>query len=273
MDWNRRHCARRGHVLYEPSEPEFLERIRVTTPHGAAWRCLRCGDFAIDVPRASGPAMNAPMVLRGKALRSQWILRMLAIERVFRFLLFALAAFAIWKFESSQVAISRLFEQDVTILKPVAQHWGYDLDHSSILETIRKTFQYKRSTLDLAIILVAAYAVVELIEAIGLWLGKRWGEYFAVVATAAFLPLEVYEISNHATKFKIATLALNVLAVIYLLLSKRLFGLRGGKKAAEAVMHSASLLEVATAAAAPGEPPVVAADLSPSNSGSTASKG
>ena len=41
---------------------------------------------------------------------------------------------------------------------------------------------------------VLAYGVLELVEAVGLWLMKRWGEYVAVVGTAIFIPLEVYEI-------------------------------------------------------------------------------
>ena len=41
----------------------------------------------------------------------------------------------------------------------------------------------------------------------------------------------------------------NVAAVLYLLLSKRLFGLRGGHAAYEASLHEVSLLEVETSSA------------------------
>lgn len=252
MDWNRRHCARRGHVLYEPVEPEYRDRIKAETALGPAWRCLRCGDFVLEQPKGSGPAADAPVVPRGKVLRSLLIMRLLAVERVFRFLLVGAAAYAVWRFENSQQALSQLFERDLTLFKPLATHWGYDLDHSSIVDTVRKSFNYKHSTLSVVAILLAAYAVIELIEAVGLWLAKRWGEYFAVVATAAFLPIEVHEIITKQSGFKIATFAINVLAVLYLLLAKRLFGLRGGKAAAERELHSASLLEIEEAA---GETP------------------
>lgn len=252
MDWNRRHCARRGHVLYEPVEPEYRDRIKAETALGPAWRCLRCGDFVLETPKASGPATDAPVVPRGKALRSLLIMRLLAIERIFRFVLVGAAAYAVWRFENSQGALSQLFEKDLTLFKPLATHWGYDLDHSSIVDTIRKSFNYKHSTLTVVAILLAVYAVIELIEAVGLWLAKRWGEYFAVVATAAFLPIEIHEIISKQSGFKIATFALNVVAVLYLLLSKRLFGLRGGKAAAERELHSESLLEIEKAA---GEAP------------------
>lgn len=263
MDWNRRHCARRGHVLYEPVEPEYRDRIKAQTALGPAWRCLRCGDFVLETPKASGPATDAPVVPRGKALRSLLIMRLLAVERVFRFVLVGAAAYAVWRFENSQGALSQLFEKDLTLFRPLATHWGYDLDHSSIVDTIRKSFNYKHSTLTVVAILLAVYAAIELIEAVGLWLAKRWGEYFAVVATAAFLPIEIHEIISKQSGFKIATFALNVVAVLYLLLSKRLFGLRGGKAAAERELHSESLLEIEKAAGeAPGaaEPDAEASD-------------
>jgi uncharacterized membrane protein (DUF2068 family) len=243
MDWSRRACSRRGHVLYEPTEQQYLDQVRADTGLGTAWRCLRCGDFVLDVPTASGPAAQAPMPLRGKALRSRFIMRLLAVERLFRFLLVGLGAYAVWKFSNSQHAVQLLFERNLTIFRPVAHHYGYDLDNSSVVQTIRKFFTYKRSDLDVAALALAAYAVIELLEAVGLWLAKRWGEYFAAVATALFLPAEVYELTDHATKFKIATLVLNVLAVLYLLAAKRLFGIRGGGKAYAAELTSESLLQ------------------------------
>jgi len=69
-----------------------------------------------------------------------------------------------------------------------------------------------------------------------------------VVATAAFLPLEIYELTEHISWLKIATLVLNILAVVYIALAKRLFGLRGGRKAFDEERESASLLEVETSA-------------------------
>jgi uncharacterized membrane protein (DUF2068 family) len=260
MDWSRRACSRRGHVLYEPAEREYRDLVRADTGLGAAWRCLRCGDFVLDVPTRSGPAAEAPMPLRGRALRSRLIMRLLAVERVFRFVLVALGAYAVWKFSNSQHAVQLLFERNLTVFRPVAQHYGYDLDNSSVVQTIRKFFSYRKADLDIAAAALALYAVIELFEAVGLWLAKRWGEYFAAVATAIFLPAEVYELTDHATKFKIATLVLNIAAVIYLLTAKRLFGIRGGGKAYEAQLTSESLLgaPIAPEASAAARRPIAA---------------
>ena len=248
IDWDRRHCARKGHITYAPDEPRLKEKLHASTAVGTVWRCLRCGDFALGEPHGSGPADQAPLVPRGRALRDLFILRFLAVERVLRGLLVILAAWAVWKFSNSQDSVRRLFDNDLTVFRPVARHFGYDLDHSPVVDTIQKTFDYKKSTLQKAAAGLGAYALIEVVEGVGLWFGKRWAEYLAVVATAAFLPIEIYELTEKISYFKIGTLALNIVAVLYILIGKRLFGLRGGHAAFEAERRGESLLEVEEAA-------------------------
>ncbi|MEV5533425.1 DUF2127 domain-containing protein [Streptomyces prunicolor] len=248
IDWDRRHCARHGHATYAPDETALRERLRAETGFGEAWRCLRCGDFVLGEPHGSGPAEHAPLVPRGKVLRDLFILRFLAIERAVRGVFIVLVAAAVWKFSNSQDAVRKLFDDYLNVFRPVFKHFHYDLDHSPIVGTIQKTFGYKHSTLVLVAVLLLAYALIELVEAGGLWYAKRWAEYLTVVATAAFLPLEVYELTEHISWLKIATLVLNILAVLYIALAKRLFGLRGGRKAFDEERESASLLEVETSA-------------------------
>jgi uncharacterized membrane protein (DUF2068 family) len=81
---------------------------------------------------------------------------------------------------------------------------------------------------------VLGYAAVEGIEAVGLWLQKRWAEYLTFLVTASFLPLEVYELIHKFTPFKVLALIINLAIVAYLLHAKRLFGIRGGVAAEEA---------------------------------------
>jgi predicted membrane protein DUF2127 len=94
---------------------------------------------------------------------------------------------------------------------------------------------------------------LQLFEGVGLWLLKRWGEYFAVVATSLFIPLEVYELTEKITWLRVVALIVNVAAVVYLLVSKRLFGIRGGHAAYERAQRQASLLEVEESAEAIGQ--------------------
>ena len=83
----------------------------------------------------------------------------------------------------------------------------------------------------------------------GLWSLRRWGEYLAVVATSIFLPLEVYELTEKITWVRVLAFAVNIALVVYLVVSKRLFGARGGRAAYERERASESLLEVEASAA------------------------
>src|SRR6202166_521129 len=65
------------------------------------------------------------------------------------------------------------------------------------------------------------YAALLLTEGVGLALGKRCAEYFTIIATSSFIPLEIYEIFHHANITKIVLLLINVAVVWYLALELR----------------------------------------------------
>ena len=54
------------------------------------------------------------------------------------------------------------------------------------------------------------------------------------MATVVFVLYEIYELTKSVTALKILTLVINLAIVVYLLVSKRLFGLRGGGRAERA---------------------------------------
>jgi uncharacterized membrane protein (DUF2068 family) len=256
MDWNLRSCGRHGHVTYAPIEDDLRAKLHVETPMGIAWRCLRCGDFVLGEPRGVGPAQDAPEVLRGRALRDAVILRLLAVERGIRALLVLAAAYGVWRFRANRDAVQQAFDEDLPLLRPIAEKLHYNLDDSSIVHSLRSVIQANTKVLAAVAIGLLVYGILQLVEATGLWLLKRWGEYFAVVATSLGLPIEIYELIEKITVIRIGALIINIVAVVYLLLSKRLFGLRGGKKAYEEERHEASLLEVEEASQMPAHQPV-----------------
>jgi uncharacterized membrane protein (DUF2068 family) len=61
------------------------------------------------------------------------------------------------------------------------------------------------------------YAGLFLTEGIGLWLVKRWGEWFSVIITSSLIPVEVYEIFRHPSAIKGLVLIINIAVVGYLL--------------------------------------------------------
>lgn len=253
MEWNLRTCARKGHVTYAPTESQLRAKLEADTPLGPAWRCLRCGTYVLGEPHGRGPADAAPVLLRGKALRSAFILRALAIERWVRGVVLVLLAAAVFKLKSTQVSIKELFDRDLTSLKPFFAQIHFNVSDSSTVHSIEKVLHAKPSTLNLIASGILVYGLLQILEGVGLWSLKRWGEYVAVVGTTVFIPLEVYEVTEKVSWLKIVVLAINVAAVLYLLLSKRLFGLRGGHAAYEATLHEVSLLEVEESAA-PAQP-------------------
>lgn len=252
FDWSLRSCGVHGHVTYRPDEQALAERLSAHTVAGEAWRCLRCESYVAGTPHGSGPAEDAPIVLRGKALKDALILRLLAAERVIRGLLLFALAYGVYKFGSSQDAITKVFNEYLPLLKPLADRLGVDINSAGPVVLIHKALTLQHRTLTEVALGVTAYGCLQLLEGVGLWLMKRWGEYVAVVGTSLFLPLEIYELVERVTVLRVLALLVNVAAVVYLVWSKRLFGVRGGHAAFEAERHSTSLLEVERAALAEG---------------------
>lgn len=249
MDFSLWTCAVRGHMTYAPDEPGLAARLHVATPAGRAWRCLRCGDFTVGEPRHRGPADDAPEVPRGRLLRDRYLMRALAIERGLRALVFIALGVGVLKLRGSRRSWQVTWDSELPLLRQLEEQIGWNPDHSKIIRWIDKAFTLSPATLAWLAAGLFAYAAIELIEAVGLWLVKRWGEYFAVIATGIFLPLEIYELTEKITFFRLGALLINLVAVVWLLWSKRLFGLNGGAAAYHAEHHSESLLTVERAAA------------------------
>ena len=190
------------------------------------------------------------MVLRGTALRDAAILRVLAVERGIRGVLLVLLAYGVYAFNGSRNSLRQVFDEYLPLLRPVADRLGIDLESAGPVRLIEKALNAQHSTLLMVAAGVLAYGVLELVEAVGLWMMKRWGEYVAVVGTRHLHPARGLRARGDVTWVRVVALALNVFAVVYLLWTKRLFGIRGGKAAFEGERESVSLLEVERAALA-----------------------
>jgi uncharacterized membrane protein (DUF2068 family) len=74
----------------------------------------------------------------------------------------------------------------------------------------------------------ATYAVVRLIEAVGLWLRKSWAEWFAILTGVLYIPIEIFEVARSVTWPRVTVLVVNLGVVGYLLLVLQ----RNGRKRA-----------------------------------------
>lgn len=244
-----RGCGWRGHVTYRPDETALASRLVVETVAGPAWRCLRCGSFVPGEPAGSGPANEAPVVLRGKPLRDAVILRLLAVDRFVRGSFLLILGAALWYFDNHRDAVRDYVERDLPSLKPLTEEMGVDL-HRGLVHWIVKLFEVPHAELLWWAAGFAAYGCLLWVEGIGLWRIKRWGEYVAAVATAIFVPFEIVGLAHHVSLLLLVTFLINVFLVAYLVWTKRLFGVRGGYPAWLEDRRHTSLIEVEEAASA-----------------------
>jgi uncharacterized membrane protein (DUF2068 family) len=255
VDWSTLACGRGGHVTFAPDEPELAAQMRAALPDGPAWQCLRCGSYVPGEPALSGPAAAAPVVPRGKEVRSRLILRLFAIERFLRAIVIAVAAVGLWQFRHSQTSIEKRFDRELPAIRGLFRQLGYNIDHSKLVGLLHHALTLGSRTLTWLAIGLAFYAIIELVEATGLWLSRRWGEYFAMVATSLGLPVEIYDLTRNVTALALIVFGVNLALVLYLVITKRLFGVRGGKPAYDARLRSESVLEAAEKAAASSRQP------------------
>jgi uncharacterized membrane protein (DUF2068 family) len=111
----------------------------------------------------------------------------------------------------------KLLHQDVAA---IADHWinafKVDPHNRYILWLLAKLPLVNDRKLTELSVGTFIYSAVFLTEGIGLAFHKRWAEYFTIITTASFLPLELYEIIHRATIAKGVALAINILVVVYL---------------------------------------------------------
>lgn len=188
------------------------------------------------------------MVLRDRALRDAVVLRLLAVERFVRGLVLLGLAYGVLRFRAAQADLRATFERALPALRPLQDALHVQLADSAVVTRAQKVLESKPHTLALLSVALLGYGVLQLVEGVGLFLLKRWGEYVAAVGTSVFLPLEVRELLDRVTVLRIGALLVNVAAVVYLVVTKRLFGVRGGHAAYEAERQQESLLEVRRAA-------------------------
>jgi uncharacterized membrane protein (DUF2068 family) len=225
-------------------------QLRAQTESGEAWRCLRCGAYVAGQPATSGPAAEAPTVRRGKEVRSALILRLFAIERFLRALAVGALAFFVWRFEYSRETVEQAYNRERPVLRTLFHQLGYNIDNSKLVGLVNRALTLSPATIKLVASGLAAYAVIEIVEGTGLWVAKRWGEYFAMVATSVGLPFEVYDLVHKVSTIGAILFAINLVLVLYLVITKRLFGVRGGKRAYDARLRSESIMDEAIEAAA-----------------------
>jgi uncharacterized membrane protein (DUF2068 family) len=239
--WELLVCGVRGHALIGTDAAQLRPEDAIVAREldGVRWyRCVRCDSWLpLDPPasptRETPPARDeVELPLRGKALRDRIVLRIIAIDRAFHFIVLAALAVAVFLFARNEVRARDVFYRVVNAIDGTSGGTAHT-SRRGIVHTLEHVFALKSSTLYAVAAAAAAYAVLEGVEAVGLWYQKRWAEYLTFIATLVFIPYEVYELVHGLSPFKLIAFLLNIAIALYLLLAKRLFGLRGGGRVDE----------------------------------------
>jgi len=237
LHWELLICATRGHGLLGTdaaglrAEDAILAREDST---GTRWyRCLRC-DSWLALPAPSTPTRSFPpdrdeieLPLRGKPLRDEIVLRAIAIERALHLVVLGALGALVLVFAADRATLRGTFYKVIADLQGGVSSGQSQATHG-LLHDLDDAFTTSSSHLHLLGAVLLSYAAVEGIEAVGLWYQRRWAEYLTFLVTTSLLPLEIYEIANRASVFKALAFLINLAVVVYLLVAKRLFGVRGG---------------------------------------------
>src|ERR1700721_4796028 len=103
----------------------------------------------------------------------------------------------------------------------VAEHWvkrlGLDPGNRYVDRALQKIGDLTPDKIKTLGIGSFIYAGLFLTEGIGLWLVKRWAEWFSVIITSSLIPVEIYEIYRHPSLIKSWVVIFNIAVVGYLI--------------------------------------------------------
>jgi uncharacterized membrane protein (DUF2068 family) len=118
------------------------------------------------------------------------------------------------------IGVLNLFNQDVgQRLGRLLDHLHVDSDNRYAQELIAQVGRITNTNLKLAGLSAIAffYAALFGTEGTGLFLRKRWAEWFVVIVTGSLLPLEIFEIVHKISAVKIIVTVGNLLILGYLI--------------------------------------------------------
>ncbi|HEX3378065.1 MAG TPA: DUF2127 domain-containing protein [Candidatus Acidoferrales bacterium] len=146
--------------------------------------------------------------------------RLIAVFKLFKGLVLLAVGIGAIKLLHKDVAIEVDHWADIFRVDPNNRYFQRLLARFSILNP-RKLKELSAGTF--------FYSALLLTEGTGLLLGKRWAEYFTIIATSSFIPLEIYEVTRRMSAASAIVLILNMAVVIYLIFE--LFRKRGNNSA------------------------------------------
>jgi len=234
-------CSIRGHVVpaarvahLRPADAALGMELAAG---GRLCRCLRCdlwvrsADPTPDEITSDhlAPVAELPHPRRGTQLEDAIVTRLIAVERLLHCVLFTSAAIVLALIDSDLGGLRSTSQALSSSLQGMIDNSGRGGSHAWLVRHLDDVQSWHLDLIRVLLVVALAYALLEGIEAWGLWHERRWAEYLTVVATAGLLPLEIRELTERVTALRLLALVINVAVLIWLVWAKHLFGLRGGR--------------------------------------------
>jgi uncharacterized membrane protein (DUF2068 family) len=131
---------------------------------------------------------------------------------------------AVYKFFHALVFIAvgigahRLLHKDIADqIETLARHLRFNPESRLVNFILEKATLVNGRVLDRISFVAFCYSAVTLVEGLGLYLEKAWGEFLTLAITSSFLPWEMYEIYRRLTWVRVGLLTINILVFLYLL--------------------------------------------------------
>jgi uncharacterized membrane protein (DUF2068 family) len=141
--------------------------------------------------------------LRG---HNRWLL-LIAVYKFFHALLFVLIG----------VGAHRLLHKDIADqVDLLARHLRFNPESRLVNFILARASLVDDPLLRRIGFVAFCYAALTLVEGIGLYLEKAWGEFLTLAITASFLPWEIFEVVRRLTWVRVSLLAINILVFLYL---------------------------------------------------------
>jgi uncharacterized membrane protein (DUF2068 family) len=230
-------CSWRGHVVPGAVVLPLDERhdliARETVDGRRLVQCLRCGSWSIaaapgpDAAVAVDDVEDLPRPRRGHALRQALVVRVIAVDRTVHAVAFAAVGIAALAARWDLTAIHGWANSMLAALASARNGQGGASTHGFIAALLTRLGNLKPHSLLVLALFAGVYCVVSSFEAVGLWRERRWAEYLTVLTTAGFLPIEIHELLDRVTFVRVGALLVNLVIFVYLVVAKRLFGVRG----------------------------------------------
>ena len=233
-------CGMRGHVAPASTvsqiRPQDAKLAVSSGGDGRLCRCVRCDtwvDYEEPEPglvssETIPPENELPRPLQGRALNERITVRGIAVLRALNALMFALVSVLLLVLLLGLPEIQTFASTQLQQLQDLISQYRPTDSLVSVWE--QRIADLQRWQFAVLLVLAVGYTVLQAVEAVYLWQGKRWAEYLTAIESMVFLPYLGYNVFRDPAPLHLGSLALESAIVIYLVFAKRLFGVRGGDR-------------------------------------------